>query len=258
MTQSFRQAEILALARREGKVTVEGLAAHFDVTLQTIRRDLTELDLSGHLTRVHGGAIIPSGTSNVGYEERRTLNANAKEAIASACAADIPDDCTVFLGIGTSTEAVARALTQHKRLMVVTNNMNVANILQTNIEAEVILTGGQLRRSDGGLTGALTMDTINRFKFDVAVMGCSALDDTGDLMDFDIEEVGISKGLIERARKSVLVADHSKFHRTAPARICAIGDLDRFYTDLPLPDPLQKAVIDWPVSVQIARPQAVD
>ncbi|HDR27905.1 DeoR family transcriptional regulator, partial [Rhodovulum sp.] len=90
MSQTIRHPEILEIARREGKVTVEGLAEHFGVTLQTIRRDLSNLAEAGRLERVHGGAILPSGTTNIGYEERRSLNQGAKRAIARACAARVP------------------------------------------------------------------------------------------------------------------------------------------------------------------------
>ena len=147
MSQSFRQPEILEIARRDGKVTVEGLAGHFGVTLQTIRRDLTDLAEAGRLERVHGGAILPSGVANIGYEERRALHHDAKTAIARACAAEVPEKISLFLNIGTSTEAVARELLGHRDLLVVTNNMNVANILAANTDCDVIVTGGSLRRA---------------------------------------------------------------------------------------------------------------
>ena len=134
MSQSFRRPGSLSIARRDGKVTVDGLAAHFGVTLQTIRRDLTDLADAGQLDRVHGGAVLPSGIANIGYEERRGLNHAAKTAIAARCAAAIPEDASAFPNIGTSTEAVARALLGHRKLMVITNNMNVANILVANPE----------------------------------------------------------------------------------------------------------------------------
>ena len=109
MSQTIRHPEIIEIARRDGKVTVEDLSAHFGVTLQTIRRDLTDLAEAGRLERVHGGAVLPSGTSNIGYDERRQLNAEAKDAIGAACARAIPNKCSVFLNIGTTTEAVAWA-----------------------------------------------------------------------------------------------------------------------------------------------------
>jgi DeoR family transcriptional regulator, glycerol-3-phosphate regulon repressor len=253
MAQSFRQAEIIEIAQRDGKVTVEGLAEHFSVTLQTIRRDLAELGENGKLERVHGGAILPSGIANIGYEDRRSLNQTGKEGIARACAAQLPESSSIFLNIGTTTEAVARELLSHRDLMVVTNNMNVANILAQNEACQVILTGGALRRSDGGLVGNLTTETIRQFKFDYAVIGCSALDEEGDILDFDIQEVGVSQTIIRQSRKIILAADHTKFQRHAPARIGSVAEMDLFVTDRPLPAPLASACQNWGTQVIVAE-----
>lgn len=254
MSQTFRQPEILEIARSSGKVTVDALAQRFGVTLQTIRRDLTELAGAGKLERVHGGAVLPSGTTNIAYDERRALNPDAKTAIAHACAARIPNACSIFLNIGTSTEAVARALLDHDNLMVVTNNMHVANILAANPSCEVVVTGGHLRRADGGLIGALATDTIAKFKFDLAVIGCSALDRDGDLLDFDIQEVSVSQAILRQARRTFLVADRSKFTRSAPARIASLSGIDTFLTDAPLPGDLLNACVQWGTEVVVADP----
>lgn len=254
MSQSFRHPEILDMIRREGKVTVEELAEHFGVTLQTIRRDLSDLADAGRVERVHGGAVLPSGTINIGYEERRHLNSAAKQAIARRCAARIPNGISLFLNIGTSTEAVARELTGHRDLMVVTNNMNVANILVSNPDCEILVTGGSLRRSDGGLIGALATESIRQFKFDLAVIGCSALDQDGDILDFDIQEVGVSRAILRQSRKTILVADHSKFKRSAPARIASLSEIDMFVTDAALPAALGRTCRQWGTEIAIAAP----
>lgn len=251
MSQTFRHPEILEIARRDGKVTVEGLATQFGVTLQTIRRDLTDLAEAGRLERVHGGAVLPSNTSNIGYEERRSLNPLSKNQMALACAAQVPNDISLFLNIGTSTEAVAQALADHQNILVVTNNINVANILASNQNCEVIVTGGQLRRADGGLIGNLAAATIRQFKFDLAVIGCSALDQDGDLLDFDIQEVGVSQTILEQSRKTFLVADHSKFQRRAPARIASLAEVDTFFTDLPLDTDLAQKCTTWKTDVVV-------
>ncbi|WP_298848695.1 DeoR/GlpR family DNA-binding transcription regulator [uncultured Ruegeria sp.] len=251
MSLSFRQSDILEIASSEGRVTVDGLAERFGVTVQTIRRDLTELADAGKLDRVHGGAVLRSGVSNIGYEDRRALNADAKIRIAQACAADIPDGASIFLNIGTSTEAVAKQLLNHKNLMVVTNNINVANILIENPDCEIVMAGGVLRRTDGGLIGNLTVSTIRQFKFDLAVIGCSALDTDGDLLDFDFQEVQVSKSIIEQARCTSLVADHSKFQRSAPARIGSMAEIDTVYTDAPLPGNLPHHCREWQTNVII-------
>lgn len=251
---SIRHPEILEIARRDGKVTVEGLARHFGVTLQTIRRDLTDLAEAGRLERVHGGAVLPSGTTNIAYEERRRLNERGKIAIARACADRIPPASAVFLNIGTSTEAVAAALRHHRDLLVVTNNMNVANILGQNPDCEVIVTGGALRASDGGLIGDITTASIRQFKFDIGVIGCSAIDADGDILDFDVREVGASQAILTRSRCRILVADHSKLSRSAPARIASLQQIDIFVTDRPLPPDLKVRCEAWQTEVVIAPP----
>lgn len=251
MVQNFREPQILEIARTEGKVKVEDLARRFDVTVQTIRRDLTELADEGKLERVHGGAVLPSGVSNIGYEDRRSLNSDSKTSIARLCAQAIPNDASLFLNIGTSTEAVARELVHHTNLMVVTNNINVANIMINNNNCQIMLAGGMLRRSDGGLTGDLTTRTIEQFKVDYAVIGCSAIDEDGDLLDFDMQEVGVSKAIIRHARKTFLVADHSKFTRSAPARIASLTEIAAVFSDAPLPGDLAEKCAAWETDVII-------
>ncbi|MEZ5723308.1 MAG: DeoR/GlpR family DNA-binding transcription regulator [Paracoccaceae bacterium] len=252
MPQSIRQSEILQIIRSEGQVTVDDLVERFGVAAQTIRRDLTELDESGKLRRVHGGAMLPTSIANIGYEERRSLHSLEKQAIAAACAQDVPEGSSVFLNIGTSTEAVAHELLHHRDMMVVTNNINVANILAANPECAVVVTGGQLRRSDGGLVGTLTRHAISQFKVDLAVIGCSALDEDGDMLDFDIQEVSVSQTIIRQSRKVFLVADQSKFARTAPARIASMSEIDAIYTDQPLAENLARRCRDWGVRIVVA------
>jgi DeoR family glycerol-3-phosphate regulon repressor len=251
---SFRQTEILEIARSDGRVVVEVLAERFGVTLQTIRRDLGELAEAGLLDRVYGGAVIRGGVANIGYEDRRRLNDAAKAAIARACARTIPDNSSLFLNIGTTTEAVARELLAHRNLTVVTNNMNVANILVANDSCEVVVAGGVLRRSDGGLVGDLTAQFIEQFKVDVAIIGASALDRDGDLLDFDLQEVRVSQTLIRRARQTCLVCDASKFDRKAPVRIASLREIDRLFTDLPLPPDVAALCDSWGISVTISPP----
>lgn len=230
---NFRHAKILEHARRNGKVTVEGLAGTFDVTLQTIRRDLSELAEQGRLSRVHGGAVLPSGINNIGYEDRRRLNDTAKAGIGHLCASEVKNGSSLFLGIGTTCEAVARALVHHEGLLVMTNNLNAVPILSANPNCKILVTGGTLRPADAGLVGAQSAASARGFKFDLAVVGCSALDETGDLFDYDLDEVIVSRTVIENSRATALVADASKFERAAPARVAALSELSLFVTDSP-------------------------
>lgn len=248
---TLRKGDILSLLRSEGKATVDQLASHFGVTVQTVRRDLTELEQEGRISRVHGGATLRGGVTNIEYEDRRQLNADAKDRIGKLVAQHVPDNTSLFMNIGTTTEAVARALLDHNDITVVTNNMNVANILGGNPRCEIIVSGGTLRRTDGGLVGDLATQMIEQFKVDIAIIGASALDEDGDLLDFDLREVRVSKSIIRQARRVFLVTDGSKFERSAPVRIASLADLDAVFTDQPLPNDLSNQCAQWGTEVHI-------
>ena len=233
---NYRQTEIIALLRQSGRVGVEELALQFGVTLQTIRRDLNELGEAQLLVRVHGGAIIASGVANLAYESRQLVAQSQKQQIGEAAARLIPHNASLFINIGTTTEEVAKALAGHSGLLVITNNLHVANELHRNKSIEMIVTGGSIRQSDGGILGAVTVAQIEQFRVDMAVIGTSAIDPNGTLLDFDVREVEISRAIINHARKIMLVADCSKFSRSAPVRIAHLSEIDIFVTDrLPTP-----------------------
>lgn len=226
-----RHAHILDLARRAGSVAVETLAADLDVTPQTIRRDLNLLARRSMLSRVHGGAVVTSGTDNLDVRARRQVASEAKAAIGRAAAALIPDGASLFINIGTTTEAAARALVDHRDLLVVTNNLNVVDILAGRPGIEVIAAGGRVRPSDRAVVGALAMDFIRGFKVDQALIGASAIDEDGALLDFDVDEVRVSQTIIAQSRAVILVADASKVGRPAPVRIGDMAAIDVFVTD---------------------------
>ena len=153
MYLSPRHSEIIQMAKDNGRVLVEDLAVHFAVTPQTIRKDLNDLCDQRLLTRIHGGALFPSGIENMEYEARRKIAADEKEAIGRAAARLIPDNASLFINIGTTTEAVSKALLDHAGLMVITNNINVANRMRVYPSIEVVIAGGGYLR--GGVAPAL-------------------------------------------------------------------------------------------------------
>jgi DeoR family transcriptional regulator, glycerol-3-phosphate regulon repressor len=228
---SRRQADIIALLREMGRVSVEDLSVRFDVSPQTIRRDLNELSDARLITRVHGGAIVASGTENLAYDARKLVAQAPKRLIGQAAARLIADKSSLFINIGTTTEEVARALAGRSGLMVITNNLNVAAELYRNRAIELIVTGGNVRPADGGIVGAATVDMIRQFRVDVAVVGISAIDEQGTLLDFDLREAQVARVIIENARRVILVTDSSKFSRSAPVRIATLADIDVLVTD---------------------------
>jgi DeoR family glycerol-3-phosphate regulon repressor len=250
---SERQMEILNLARAQRRVSVDELAEKFSVTSQTIRRELNDLCQRQMLQRVHGGAVMLSGIENVSYDSRRVLAPEAKRRIGVKTASLIPGNCALFINIGTTTEQVAHALTSHVGLVAITNNINVANILRPAHGIEVIVAGGVVRRSDGGIVGEATVDFINQFKVDYAVIGASAIDpQDGTILDYDYREVWVSQAIMRNARQVILVADAMKFRRSAPMRIGHFSQINVFVTDEDLPQPLARIAAESGVQVEIA------
>ncbi|MFI0843274.1 DeoR/GlpR family DNA-binding transcription regulator [Mesorhizobium sp. IMUNJ 23232] len=231
MYLSPRHSEIMQMAKDHGRVLVDDLAAHFSVTPQTIRKDLNDLCDQRLLSRIHGGALFPSGIANVEYEARRKIAASEKEAIGRAAARIIPDNASLFINIGTTTEEVSKALLDHAGLMVITNNINVANRMRVYPGIEVVIAGGVVRGSDGGVVGEAAVDFIKQFKVDYAVIGASAIDHDGALLDYDFREVKVAQAIIANARHVILVSDATKFERTAPVRIGHLSQVNTFITD---------------------------
>jgi DeoR family transcriptional regulator, glycerol-3-phosphate regulon repressor len=251
---SERQNRILMLARENGRVDVEKLSSIFNVSAQTIRKDLNELCDKQLLQRIHGGAIVGSGIENVSYEARRLLAPVPKKAIGQAAAALIPDNSSLLINIGTTTEQVAHALSEHRGLLVITNNINAIEIMKNFLGIELIIAGGQVRRSDGGIVGVAAVDFINQFKVDYAVIGVSAIDEDGSLLDYDFREVRVAQAIIKNARHVILVADTMKLERSAPIRIDHISRINTIVIDGELPQKLRKICLENDVRMVIANP----
>jgi len=231
MQREARHTQIVNLVRQRGYVSIEGLAQRFNVTPQTIRRDINELSEQDILQRYHGGAGLVSSVENVAYSARRVQHLAEKQRIARLCAEHIPHDASLFINIGTTNEEVARALLQHRGLRVITNNLNVAAILCENDTAEVVIAGGSVRHVDRAIVGEATVDFVRQFRVDFGIIGISGIDEDGTLLDFDYREVKVAQAIIEQSRQIFLVADHSKFQRKPMVQLGDLRMLDGFFTD---------------------------
>ncbi len=244
---SERQRALLDHVRSHGSGRVESLADQFRVTPQTIRRDLNILYNRRLLQRVHGGAVASDDATsrerepaNLDYATRLLVNAEGKERIGRLTAPLIPDDASMFINIGTTTERVAAHLVDHRGLLVITNNINIANTLRRSKAIRVMTAGGLVRHEDGGIVGDATEEFIGRFKVDYAVIGCSALDEDGAILEFDVREVRVTQSIIRNARSVILVADGAKFERKAPVRLGSLGQVDYFVSDRTPPPAIQE------------------
>ncbi|MEI7613229.1 MAG: DeoR/GlpR family DNA-binding transcription regulator [Betaproteobacteria bacterium] len=243
---SPRHQDILGLVKQKGFLSTDELTQTFHVTSQTIRRDINELCEKGLLRRYHGGAGPVSSTENVNYSDRQVLNHEDKQHIAQLLAEQIPDNASLFINIGTTTEEVAKALKNHKNLRVITNNLNVAAFLSENPDCEVIVAGGVVR-GDRGVIGESTIDFIRQFKVDFGIIGISGIDIDGTLLDYDYREVRVAQAIIENSREVFLAADHAKFTCKPMVRLCHISEIDALFTDRQPPEEIQSILKDGKV-----------
>jgi DeoR family transcriptional regulator, glycerol-3-phosphate regulon repressor len=241
MNPNPRQLTLLNVVRSQESVTVEELATQLGVTLQTVRRDVQKLAQDGLLARFHGGVrVAGSTTQNLEHQQRESLHSDSKARIARTLAKAVPNDCSLILNIGTTTEAIARALLNHKGLRVITNNLNVASILSANLNCEVIIVGGVVRPRDRGIVGEAAVEFIRQFKVDIAIIGISGIETDGTLRDFDYREVKVSQAIISHARQVWLAADRSKFNRPAMVELAHLAQIDKLFTDQTPPEPYSK------------------
>jgi DeoR family glycerol-3-phosphate regulon repressor len=228
---SQRQQHILDVVRKEGFMSIESLAQLFDVTAQTIRSDVNQLNGMSLLRRYHGGVGLSSSVENESYGSRQVKSLNEKRHIAATLVKHIPAKASLFINIGTTTEEVATALLNHRDLRIITNNLNVARILSANPSFEVIIAGGVVRSRDQGVTGEATIDFISQFKVDFGIIGISGIDSDGTLLDFDYREVRVAKAIIQNSRAVFMAADWTKFGRNAMVRLGHISQIDALFTD---------------------------
>lgn len=252
MKPNPRQLNLLAAVQARGAMTVEHLAEKLGVTLQTVRRDVQRMADEGLLTRFHGGVRVPGSTvENIAHRQRENLYAEGKNRIARAVATAVPDDCALMLNIGTTTEAIARALLHHSGLRVITNNLNVATILSANPKCEVIVVGGVVRGRDQGIVGEAAVDFIGQFKVDIAIIGISGIEADGSLRDYDFREVKVSQTIISHAREVWLAADSSKFNRPAMVEVARLDQIDRLFTDALPPEPFPALLTEAQVRLEV-------
>lgn len=226
-----RQARLLDMVRARGYATIEALSRHFDVSTQTIRRDIILLDEAGLLQRFHGGAGVADTTVRLGYAEKQRVSADGKDQIGAAVARMTPDGASVMLDVGTTVEATARALRARNGLRVFTCSLNAALILSGLPGVEVVVVGGLVRGPDGSIVGDAARKALSEFRVDLAIIGVSGFDGDGAPMDFDLMKVSMKQAMIENSRRALIVADRTKFEREAIMRVAPASAFDAIVTD---------------------------
>lgn len=220
-----RQERILAITESQGFVTIEKLAEGFGVSGQTIRRDIIALSEAGLLQRFHGGAG-PAGAAEalrLDYRRKTEISVDDKTRIGAEAAGLIPDGAAVFLDVGSTVECAAKALGARNGLRVFTNSMRAALHFDPR-QHDVTVLGGRLAGRDGSLVGEDVVLALADLRVDVALLGCSAVDEGGRVMDYDLSKIAVKKCAMKSAARSFLLAGKVKFGRAALAAFARLDD----------------------------------
>lgn len=225
-----RQAQILEAVRAQGAVSVANLAAQFDVTHQTIRRDLRALQEQGLLQKGFGAAFAAPGVARHGHDERHGTLSGVKRRLVQALDEFLTPDATIFVGLGTTFDSLHEVLERHPGILIATPNLTVAHTCALKTDATVYVYGGYVRNKDSSVL-TTSGESRRRFKFDIAVIGASAIDDDGAVLEFDPLEVELVREVLTQARKVILVAHDEKFGRKAPHVVTHLDAVDILITN---------------------------
>ncbi len=238
---SKRQTEIGQLLDEQGTMTIAALADALGVSLETVRRDVKPLEATGLLLRSHGAVGLAGQLAEAPFQKRMREQAAAKRAIARATAATIRDGDWIMLDTGTTTSFLARALTGHRRLTVITNSSDIARTLATLNGNRVYMAGGELRPDSGAAFGKSALAFISQFRVTHAVISAGAADE-GGIMDSDLDEAEFARAVLACGERRVVVTDHTKFTRRGLIAVCSYGDVTDLVTDASPPAAVTEAL----------------
>lgn len=229
MYAAERQQAIADLVARTGRVAVVDLSAEFEVTTETVRRDLSNLERAGQLRRVHGGAVSTESVTflEAGLSDRDQLNIEAKDAIAEAAAALIPSgESTILLDAGSTTARVAERLPRDRRLTVFTHSVPIATRLAGLPHIDLHLLPGHVRRTTLAAVGVETVAAVEALRVDLAFVGTNGLTVGHGLSTPDQTEAAVKSAMVRRAGRVVVTTDASKIGVERTVRFATIDEVD--------------------------------
>lgn len=251
MEPSERRMRIAERVAREGRQSVEALAAAFNVSSETIRRDLGRLAQDGLVRKIHGAALGAPVRAEKSVTDRMAEDTLAKHAIATRVAELVSAGETLFMDTGSTTLLAARALQNTADLTVITNSAAIADIVGRAPRGRAFLLGGAYRRDSALTVGPLVIEQIERFRADRALLTITALDATG-AMDADFDEAQVARAMLRSASETVVLAAGSKFRRRAAFEVCRLHEIDVLVCDREPPPDLGEALSGGRVMVQLA------
>jgi DeoR/GlpR family transcriptional regulator of sugar metabolism len=244
-----RHQQILEQVLSRKSVRVNELSDILEVSVATIRRDLSQMEERGLIQRVHGGAIPVEDSAEPPILHRKSKQSEAKQRIGNAAAGLVEDNETIIITSGTTTEAMVPYLTGKNGLTVITNAINVASQLTRYPHISVIVLGGWLRHSEFSIHGHLTDQALQDLHADKLFHGIFGLDPEFGLTGTDMQEVQTDRKILKAARQSIILADHSKFGVIGQIRLAPVESVDMIVTDDQTPEHFIRALREKGVQI---------
>ena len=248
-----RQMKIIDTLRKHKRATVGELARMFNISRETIRRDLTQLANTGKIQKIHGGAILPRVFGEGSFQQRMSDNADAKARIASQAAELFTAGETLFIDTGSTTLYFAEKLSEISGLTIVTNSTEIARIISSSGTGNrTFLLGGEYSDDNHQTVGTLVASQVRSFRAHHAVLTVGALDVRSGAMDFNIEEAQVAHAMIEQSKSVTILADSSKYNNLASFEVCPLSRIDRLVCDLAPPNAMAEALREAGVEIVVA------
>jgi len=227
----WRQQKIIEWLNEHGSLLTDDLANKFEVTSQTIRRDINALCESGLARKQHGGVTLPPAQDNLSISKRAVTNTYVKQKISTAALQEVQPGNTMFLGYGSTVAQFSKSLPQNISLTVITNNLDAVSYLTHFPNIDVWVAGGRLRHQHRDVCGVHAQNFFDAFRVDITVLGVGGISSQGELLEFQFDEGELTKTMLKNSRKSVLLADASKYLRNASVCISTLEEIDMLYSD---------------------------
>lgn len=250
MLRLERHKKIVDYINERGAATVEELSEVLQVSKATIRRDLVTLEEEAALLRTHGGAVIDQGASKeeIPIDVRRELNRREKELVAAAAVELIQEGSTIYVGAGTTGRALAALLDRFHHLVVLTNDIDVAQEVALT-DNNLIVAGGQLKKGSRTLYGFFTEQMLRELQVDIAFMIVDAVDVESGFMDYGMDEVRIKRQVIHNSKQCIMLCDASKFSRSTLVNVCPLNSVHTVVTNAEASDGDLRALTDAGIRV---------
>jgi DeoR/GlpR family transcriptional regulator of sugar metabolism len=249
-----RREDICKLLKEKNILSLSELSSILNISKVTIRRDLDYLARQNMIKKTYGGAIIETTKDyEPPYMIRSLKMEEQKKSIGKLAASLIPENSLIFIDVGTTLLELAKNLPLDKNISVLTNWIPIAEELGKKQFSNLFLLGGKVNCREMSIIGNYPLQFLDNFNIEICFIGVGGISIDHGLTDYTVEEIEIKKQMIQRSKQKIVLADHTKFNRLAPIKICDLSDIDTIITSEGLEEELKQKYKDFGIEIIVAK-----